>query len=126
MTDREIRLELAKAALMSTREMDFSLQEIYEWVMMGGDGKKETDTPKMDYRDKPIGEVLTQIVNNSYYDHKYVVRLERVFKKSDIRTVGDLLKYGRSNFSKLLNVGRGSLTRIDDALEELYGLKSWY
>lgn len=124
MTNREIKLELAKAALGSESHNIETVKHFYKWVME--EDIKETNTLESGYDDKPIGEVLTQIANNSYYDHKYVVRLERVFKKSDIRTVGDLLKYGRSGFSKLLNVGKGSLTRIDDALEELYGLKSWY
>jgi hypothetical protein len=39
--------------------------------------------------------------------------------------VGDLLKIGRSGFLKYRNVGKGSISRIDDALEKLYGIKNW-
>lgn len=123
MTNREIKLELAKAVLSSNRQIEMTLQDVYEWILK--DEEEDVDTPKTDYDDKPIGEVVRQITEGSYYYHKYAVRLEKVFANNNIKTVGDLLRYGRFDFSKLQNVGRGSLARIDDALEELYGIKTW-
>lgn len=55
----------------------------------------------------------------------YGVRLTKVFENYDIKTVGDILRQGRHNFMKYDGVGGGSITRIDDALEELYNIKSW-
>lgn len=124
MTNREIKLELAKAALGSESHNIETVKHFYKWVME--EDIKETNTLESGYDDKPIGEVISQIYKEDYYYHKFAVRLEKVFASNDIKTVGDLLRYGRTNFSRLQNVGRGCLTHIDDALEELYGLKSWY
>ncbi len=55
----------------------------------------------------------------------YGVRLAKVFDANDIKTVGDLLRVGRHKFITYNSVGKGSVTRIDDALEELYNIMSW-
>ena len=55
----------------------------------------------------------------------YGVRLAKVFGAYDIKTVGDLLRNGRHRFITYNSVGKGSVTRIDDALEELYNIISW-
>jgi hypothetical protein len=55
----------------------------------------------------------------------YGVRLAKVFDANDIKTVGDLLRVGRHKFRTYNSVGNGSVTRIDDALEELYNIMSW-
>lgn len=55
----------------------------------------------------------------------YSVRLSKIFEANDIKTVGDLLRVGRHKFRTYNSVGNGSVTRIDDALEELYNIMSW-
>ena len=55
----------------------------------------------------------------------YGARLERVFDDNGIKTVGDLLRVGRSQFKKYPKIGFGSIVRIDDALKDLYNIKSW-
>ena len=55
----------------------------------------------------------------------YGVRLAKVFDAYDIKTVGDLLRVGRHKFITYNSVGKGSVTRIDDALLELYNIISW-
>ena len=55
----------------------------------------------------------------------YGVRLAKVFDAYNIKTVGDLLRNGRHRFITYNSVGKGSVTRIDDALEELYNIISW-
>ena len=55
----------------------------------------------------------------------YGVRLSKIFEANDIKTVGDLLRVGRHKFRTYNSVGNGSVTRIDDALEELYNIMSW-
>ena len=55
----------------------------------------------------------------------YGVRLAKIFEANDIKTVGDLLRVGRHKFRTYNSVGNGSVTRIDDAMEELYNIMSW-
>ena len=55
----------------------------------------------------------------------YSVRLGKIFERNNIKTVGDLLRIGRRDFRKYGSVGGGSITRIDDALEDLYDIKGW-
>lgn len=124
MTNKEIKLELAKAMLLSGRQIDLKMQEIYEWIV--AEDKVDANEPKTDYDDKPIGEVLQHIVVNGWHGSGYATKLELIFASENIKTIGDLLRYGKTNFLKLRNVGKGSITRIDDALEELYGIKNWY
>lgn len=55
----------------------------------------------------------------------YGVRLDRVFRLSNIVTVGDLLRIGSRTFRKYRDVADGSIYRISVALEELYNIQSW-
>ena len=55
----------------------------------------------------------------------YGVRLSKIFEANEIKTVGDLLRVGRHKFRTYNSVGNGSVTRIDDAMEELYNIMSW-
>ena len=73
---------------------------------------------------QPISAILSHFSKGGW-DPGYEVRLGRLFEQNDIKTVGDLLRIGRRNFKKYRSVGGGSISRIDDALEELYGIKGW-
>ena len=64
-------------------------------------------------------------IGNREYHTGYGVRLGKIFEMNNIKTVGDLLRIGRRNFSKYRSVGGGSISRIDDALEDLYNIKGW-
>ena len=55
----------------------------------------------------------------------YGVRLDRVFRLSNIVTVGDLLRIGSRTFRKYRDVADGSICRISVALEELYNIQDW-
>ena len=70
-------------------------------------------------------EVIAGHIERSGYDPGYSVRLGKLFSANDIKKVGDLLRIGRCQFKKYRSVGRGSLGRIDDALEGLYNIKGW-
>lgn len=82
-------------------------------------------------------QVKTEITNAtpisvivSYLDKQwggcgYGARMDRLFKKYNIASVGDLLRIGRHDFEKIHSVGRGSVTRIDDALRDLFNLEDW-
>ena len=58
-------------------------------------------------------------------DQGYSTKLRTIFERSNIKTVGDLLRIGSRDFKKYRTVGRGSIRRIDDALKTLYDIKDW-
>ena len=72
----------------------------------------------------PISVIVCRI-GSMRYDPGYEVRLGKLFEIYNINTVGDLLRIGRRDFKKYRSVGTGSITRIDDALEDLYDIKGW-
>ena len=72
----------------------------------------------------PVDLILFHIGNREYHTG-YGVRLGKIFESNNIKTVGDLLRIGRRNFMKYRSVGGGSISRIDDALEDLYDIKGW-
>ena len=72
----------------------------------------------------PVDLILFHIGGKGY-DPGYQVRLGKIFEMNNIKTVGDLLRNGRRNFRKYRSVGGGSISRIDDALEDLYNIKGW-
>ena len=72
----------------------------------------------------PVAVILSHVGYESY-DPGYEVRLGKIFESNNIKTVGDLLRIGRRDFSKYRSVGGGSISRIDNALEMLYDIKGW-
>lgn len=72
----------------------------------------------------PVGVLIRQI-ESSVWDCGYGARVGKLFDRYNINTVGDLLRIGRRDFKKYRSVGRGSISRIDDALGELYDIKGW-
>ena len=72
----------------------------------------------------PISVIICRI-GSMRYGPGYGVRLGKIFESNNIKTVGDLLRIGRRDFRKYRSVGGGSITRIDDALEDLYDIKGW-
>lgn len=130
MTNKEIKLELAKHALdnscfLSTETFMETLRNVYEWIME--EPKTDianTDEPKSEYDKIDIREVIRAIEKN-YRTGGYGLRLTNICFSNCIATVGDLLRTGRRTFIGYNNVGKSSIIRIDEALEELYGITSW-
>jgi hypothetical protein len=126
MTNRDIKFELGKLTLANSsgmpREtfMEF-LKNVYDWIIEEPD--VEVDVPKTEYDDEPIRNVVAQIRKSEYWP-KYANRLESIFITNNIKTVGDLLRLGRTGFMNTQLVGRGSLLSVDEALENL-GIKGW-
>lgn len=122
MTNKEIKLELAKSLLSNPNffSTDETLRNLFSWIIES----KETNTDeesKIDYSTKPIGEIL------SYIGKKYQScgRLENVLHNNNIYTVGDLIGIGRWMVKRYRHFGKKAIRCIDEALEELYGIKSW-
>jgi hypothetical protein len=92
---------------------------MYDWQDNGkGDNKGNPDHVGI------VDLILFHIGNREYHTG-YGVRLGKIFEMNNIKTVGDLLRIGRRNFRKYRSVGGGSISRIDDALEDLYNIKGW-
>ena len=123
MTNREIKFELAKIALVQCVSID-SIKQMYEWIIE--EPEDDVDNPKPDYNKTSVREIIKHLVKNGRYgDQRYVSSLVNVFNDNGINTIGDILRIGRRAFMQIKNVGKGSVTRVDDSLEELYGIKDW-
>lgn len=129
MTNKEIKLELAKVALARCSYTDVNafnetIRNLYNWIIE--EPEVDVDKPKTDYDKTSVREIIKYLVNNRRYgDQRYASSLVNVFNDNGINTVGDILRIGRREFMQLKGVGKGSVTRIDDALEELYGIVNW-
>ena len=55
----------------------------------------------------------------------YGTKLEYICRYRDIKTVGDLLSYGRSGYLSINGTGKLSAEYVGKALENLYGVKTW-
>ena len=123
MTNREIKFELAKVALVQCVSID-SVKQMYEWIVE--EPEVDVDKPKTDYDKTSVREIIKYLVNNGRYgNQRYATSLVNVFNDNGINTIGDILRIGRRAFMQIKNVGKGSATRIDDALDKLYGIKNW-
>ena len=72
----------------------------------------------------PISTIVTYIEKENWRGG-YGVKLTKTFEENNIKTVGDLLRLGRTNFRQIKKIGSGSYSRVDDALEKLYNIKGW-
>lgn len=127
MENKEIRFELAKIALsrstfMASESITEATKKLYDWIVE----KTKDDIPFAVYDNKPISEVISFIGKSKRMGSTYATKVAALFRDNEINTVGDLLRTGARSLSCCRNVGKGSITRIDDALEELYGIKNWY
>lgn len=115
MTDREIRLELAKVALASGTNIE-TTKTFYDWVVAA---------PELEVVDK-----RTQWDNTSIEELAYKTRIKGTIiqrcRENGISTVGDLIRCGAHKFGTSKNVGKGTIQKIDDALEQYYGISEWY
>lgn len=145
MTNKEIKFELAKAALLAHfLRADQSLQELYEWIIEEPEEEiipePETENPdKKDYEQIPISEVYNemQIMEEEEKLEKkragyrnvqkkgHAVRFLNAARLADIETVGQLIAYGRADFIRVRNMGRNCADYVSMALKNLYGIEKW-
>ena len=133
--DEGSEIQRLMKSLDEQREWSDKMRDEYRQLMQERDKLKERLAqlePKADpdrwwpdnVDSAPISVIICRIGSMSY-DPGYGVRLGKIFKSNNIKTVGDLLRIGRRDFRKYRSVGGGSITRIDDALEDLYNIKGW-
>ena len=123
MTTKEIKLELCKIALQANASMD-RVERLYNWIMKGEEVDKEKNAEQENLSLRPISEIILCMTK---YDlgRGLSTRFARIASRYDIHTLGDLLKLGKFEFSRLRNVGSELLLNLNKSLEELYGIKSW-
>lgn len=123
MTTKEIKLELCKTALQVNASMD-RVERLYNWIMKGEEVGKEKNAEQEDLSLRPISEIILCMTK---YDlgRGLSTRFARVARMYDISTLGDLLKMGKFEFSRLRNVGSALLLNLNRSLEELYCIKNW-
>lgn len=128
MTNKEIKLELAKVALekcyfTTSEALTEGLKNLYEWVVEEPEVEAE-GYAQNEYDNIYVSEILKLVRKNKGTSGGVTEYLATSFSKNDIRTAGDLLKIGRECFKKYRNIGKKSLFALDDALAEL-GIKEW-
>lgn len=133
-TDEGSEIQRLRESLDEQREWGNKMRDEYLKIEQERDELKERVAqlePKADpdrwwpdnVDSAPISVIICRIGRR--YDPGYEVRLGKIFESNNIKTVGDLLRIGRRDFRKYRSVGGGSISRIDDALEELYNIEGW-
>ena len=116
MTNKEIKLELAKAALCNSDLT--AVKEFYEWVI----ADEESESEIQENTERPISTLIDAI---ALHHERYATTLTKVFEWNNIDSVEKLLAIGKRNFRKYRHVGGGSICWINEALENLYGITEW-
>ena len=128
MTNKEIKFELAKVALtkcnfMTSESLTESLKNLYEWVIEEPEVEVKDNTQN-EYDNITVSEILKLVRENTGTSSRVTESLAKVFYNNNITTVEDLLKVSKMSFKRYRNIGKKSLSVLDDALFEL-GIKSW-
>ena len=82
------------------------------------------ETPEPVVVDSGNGTVVVIIGDNAFHELELSIRSENCLLRGGIQTVGDLLKKSRDDLLKIRNLGKISLTEIEERLKALgYALK---
>lgn len=111
MTDKEVRLELAKAALIGGASME-RMKNMYVWVT--GDSTQSS----MDFDSIKVTE-LEQYLGMS------AIRFSNRCRENGIYTIGQLVRIGSKSFRALRLVGSGLAEKVASVLAEKYGVTEW-
>lgn len=110
MTDKEIRLELAKAAMMSGSSIE-NAKMMYSWVCGEVKGNVDLDSVKVSELEQ--------------YLEMYAVRFRNKCMENDIHSVGQLVRIGARNFRALNQVGGKLVMKVRTVLSEHYNVDDW-
>lgn len=115
MTEKEIKLELAKAALSGGASIE-AARAYYEWV---------SETPDLEAADDQAQWDSTPIEQLAYKTSAEGAIIKRCHENG-IKTIGDLIRCGAHKFRTFRLVGGGTISKIDEALEAYFGFSNWY
>ncbi|MBQ8096222.1 MAG: DNA-directed RNA polymerase subunit alpha, partial [Prevotella sp.] len=62
---------------------------------------------------------MRQLLKQQLVDQNLSVRALNCLKAANVETIGDLVKYNKSDLLKFRNFGKNSLSELDDLLESL-------
>ena len=130
MTKNEFMMEAALRLIVAKPQEDMSriadmAEELTERIMQKTSSNlKFYDSADDVVNSAPVNDVVVHIERQGRCSG-YGVKLDRVFRANNIQTVGDLLHIGSRALRSYRNVGAGSLSRISDALYELYKINEW-
>ena len=111
MTDKEMKLELAKAALIGGASLD-RVKEMLEFVSGDVDkGSTALDGVKVSELEQYLGMSS--------------VRFRNRCMENGIHTVGQLVRVGSGGFRSLRLVGGGLVEKLRIILSEKYGVNEW-
>lgn len=127
MTNKEIKLELAKVALercnfTTSGTLTEALRNLYDWVVEEPEVEVENNQDNQ-FDSVDIEEVLKIIRRQNFYHNVKVI--ETIFRRENINTVGDLLRIGKKDITCYEHIGSKTCREISDALEELFGITAW-
>lgn len=115
MTDREIRLELSKVAITSGTNIE-TAKAFYCWIVAAPE--REVVDEQTQWDNTPIEKLAYKTTIKS--------TIIKRCKENGINTVGELILCGAHKFRTYRNVGLGTISQIDDALEQYFGVIEWY
>ena len=104
----QIKLELAKAALMGGLGVEYA-RMAYEWVCKDD----ELNLDKI-----PVAEIGAELGSMR-------VRFLNRCEEAGIKTIGDLVRYGQHGFRNMRFVGIGLVYAIGEALANKYKVTTW-
>jgi len=94
---------------------------LIQHFMLFSDEKIEMGVPEKETNQEFDEEVLhmRQLLKKRLVDMKLSVRALNCLKAADVETLGDLVKFNKTDLLKFRNFGKKSLSELDDLLESL-------
>ena len=132
MTGEEIRLQLALAAIASNKDLS-EIERFHAWVTNCKENENESRTSeenslKTDFN-ASVDTLCEEVDRLARKDNRtkttYGRNISYQLGLKGVYTINDLLKYGRKKVSDLYGIGKLTLSYIDEALNNLYGIESW-
>ena len=114
MSDKEIKCQLAKAALENGVSLE-QVKKFYAWVTEGPEEPEEE--PDDSYKSVSIYEFAQ--------DTKCQKTITNRCSEHNIKTVGELIKLGSSKFRQFPHVGYTTVRKISEELNKQFGVKRW-
>lgn len=139
MTKQEFIQEAALRLINALTE--YTMQEVAMYAKQLADEVygKEKEEPEIPYSDEPISNLIREIdrideeqkkIHNEFSRWKYTKKghakiAQHACERENINSIAELLAFGRYHFLGIHNVGPMVVNSIDEALENLYNIKSW-
>lgn len=115
MNEQEIKLELAKAALLGGVP-EYDIQPLYEWVLKQEKTAKKKRKSRL-AKDIPVEELTQRTVHWR--------AITDLCHNHDIKTLGHLILCGGQKFSRFYDVPEGIVKEIDQAFKDWYNIRDW-